>query len=252
MEHRDRAEVVARLERVVPLRAVEVGGTETVGLGVERHRVAALLGDPCDLTGHPLVAEREAAEGERDEPTGVHAAPLVDVPVVVGPDHHLDELGVLVLHEELPAQARPRREVERCKHAVDVHVADALVHVEGAGAHLVEAGGVGAPALTRPTLHRVEAEGGELLALDEPGVGAVLTADDPGHPRLELRGHVVGEVVGERRRLDDVVIDADEDEVFCAHPFPLKAMSAARRVRTTLFVPSPMPHPGAERGSHRC
>jgi hypothetical protein len=29
---------------------------------------------------------------------------------------------------------------------------------------------------------------------------------------------VVLQVLGERRRLDDVVVDADEDEVFRAHP----------------------------------
>ena len=35
---------------------------------------------------------------------------------------------------------------------------------------------------------------------------------------LNFAGHVVLQVVGQRRRLDDVVVDADEDEVFRAHP----------------------------------
>ncbi len=35
---------------------------------------------------------------------------------------------------------------------------------------------------------------------------------------LYFGGNVVLQVLGERRRLDDVVVDADEDEVFRAHP----------------------------------
>ena len=196
------------------------GGAEAVRLRVEGHRVAALLRDPVDLAGHPLVAEHEARQREGDEAPGVRAAPLVDVPVVVRPDHHLDELGVVVLHEELAAEAGPRREVQRREHAVDVHVADALVHVERARPHLVEARGIGTPALAGAALHRVEAEAGDLLALDQPGVGPVVAADDAGDPGLELRRHVICEVLGQRRRLDDVVVDADEDEIFRAHPAP--------------------------------
>ncbi len=45
----------------VPLGAVDVGGAEAVRLGVERDRVAALLGDAGDLGGHPVGAEHEAA-----------------------------------------------------------------------------------------------------------------------------------------------------------------------------------------------
>ena len=82
------------------------GFAEAVGLGVPRDGVATLLGDAVDLVRHPLRTEHEARQREWDEAPGVRAAPLVDVPVVVRAEHDLDELGVVVLQEELAAEAR--------------------------------------------------------------------------------------------------------------------------------------------------
>ena len=74
--------------------------------------------------------------------------------------------------------------------------------------------------LRRPALHRVEPEGGDLAPFDQPGVGAVVATDHARHPIAVLGGDVLREEVGERRRLDHVVVDADEDEVFRAHGSP--------------------------------
>jgi hypothetical protein len=72
-----------------------------------RHGEAAQVGEASDLLGHPVSTEHEAGDGDRHEPSGVLVAPLVEVPVVVGAGHGGDELVVVVLHEELTADARP-------------------------------------------------------------------------------------------------------------------------------------------------
>ena len=102
----------------------------------------------------------------------------------------------------------------------------ALVDVVAAGTHLVEAGRIGSPVLRRPALHRVETEARDLLAFDQPGVGPVVSPNHAGNAVLVLGGDVVGEEVAERRRLDHVVVDADEDEIFGLHATPpgLRAM----------------------------
>jgi hypothetical protein len=74
--------------------------------------------------------------------------------------------------------------------------------------------------LGRTALHRVETERRDLLALDQPCVGAVVATDDARHAIAVLRGNVLGEEVGERRRLHHVVVDADEDQIFGSHGAP--------------------------------
>ena len=106
VEHHDGAGVLARLPGRVPLVAVVVGHAEAVRLGVERHRVAAQVGQAADLLGHQVGAEDEAGEPERDEAARVRAAPLVDVPVVVGADHRGHELVVVVLRRRTGRRGR--------------------------------------------------------------------------------------------------------------------------------------------------
>ena len=71
---------------------------------------------------------------------GMGAAPLVDVPVVVGPDHRQRDVLVLGAGEQLAAELRERREAQRAEHAVGVHVLDPLVDVVAARAQLGERG----------------------------------------------------------------------------------------------------------------
>src|SRR5205807_4681483 len=66
-------------------------------------------------------------------------------------------------------------------------------------------------------LHGVEAEGRQLDTLDEPGVGAVGAPDHPRDAVAEAGGNMLDEVVREGLRLDDVVVDAHEDEIVGAH-----------------------------------
>ncbi len=171
--------VLGRLPRRIPLVAVVVGRTEPVAVSGWN-----------DTAWQPRSARRRIS-------SAIQSAPSMKPDMAIGMKrpgilrrtiramcqslyvrgHRGHELVVVVLHEELAPDARPRREVHRGQDAVDVHVPDPLVDVVATGADLVEARRVAAPVLRRPALHGVEPEGGDLLALDEPGVGAVGSAD---------------------------------------------------------------------------
>ncbi len=57
---------------------------------------------------------------------GIRPAPLVDVPVVIGPDHRCGVILVVAGHEELTARYPARTGSNRGQHAIDVHVLDPL------------------------------------------------------------------------------------------------------------------------------
>ena len=146
---------------------------------------------------------------------GYARAPLVDVPVVVGLEHDQRQLLVAGLGERAGVEAGHRGEAHRREHAVDVHVAHALVHVEAAGPQLGERARVEAPLLARPADGRRHAERRRgALALEHPLVDALRVADDLRHLVEPLGRDVVLVHVG---WLDHVVVDADQDHVFCTH-----------------------------------
>ena len=126
------------------------------------------------------------------------------------------ERGVLVfeLAEQAAREAGQRREVERAEQTVGRHVEHALVHVVGALAQLVEARRVHPVLLGRPAGDGVEPDVRDVEVEELPRVGAVGAVLDPRRDVLVLRGQVVLEHVG---RLDHVVVDAHEDEIFEVH-----------------------------------
>jgi hypothetical protein len=164
----------------------------------------------------------------------VGAAPLVDVPVVVGAQDGEGEVLVLGAGEVLAAELRVRREVHRGEDAVGVHVPDALVDVEAARAHLAEAGGLDAVLVRRATGDGVEADVGRLLALEHPGVGAVVLGDDLGGLVLPAGGDVAVEHV---RRLDDVVVHRHQDQVVDVHAGLLMGRGRARVASAASWAP---------------
>ena len=147
---------------------------------------------------------------------------------------HERERDVLVfeLAEEPAREAGERREVERAEQAVGRHVEHALFHVVGALAQLVEAGRVHAVFLGRPARHRVEPDVGDVDVEELPRVGAVGAVLDPGRDVLVLRGEVLLEHVG---RLDDVIVDADQDEVFGAHGRSIRARTCGLTLASGTF-----------------
>ena len=116
-------------------------------------------------------------------------------------------------------EGRERGEVHRGQDAAGVHVLDPLVHVVAAGSDLVEALRLEAVLLLGSTGHGVERRGLHDDLAERPDVGALVVADQLGRPVLVLGVEVVDEQVG---RLDDVVVDADQDEVVGSeHGVPL-------------------------------
>ena len=163
------------------------------------------------------VEQRQDAAG--DEAVRVGAAPLVDVPVVVGLDHDQVDVAVRALVQDLAGEPGEVREVEAGELAAGVHVAHPLVDVVATGPHLVVAAGVDVVHLRRLAGHGVEARG------CGPGRRRTTTArrrpprSRPGAPgRLYFAGTWASNMV---RRLGDVVVDADQDQVVGVHVCPL-------------------------------
>ena len=202
----------------VPVVAVEARASPRL-LGVlgERDGVAALGRHPADLGGHELGVP-DGGDGQRDEPAGLVPAPLVDVPVVVGPDHGQGHVLVLGAAEELAAELRERREAHRAEDAVGVHVGDAGLDVVATVPHLGEGGRVDAVLVGRPAGDGVQPDVGQLLALVEPDVVARRVLDGLGRQVLVPLGQVL---VEHARWLDHVVVHADQDQVLDVHGVPL-------------------------------
>ena len=200
----------------IPVVAVEAGVAQLLRVLREGDRPAALGGDPAHLLrAHLGVPQRR--QGEGDEPTGVGAAPLVDVPVVVGLEQGQGDGLVVVLGPQLAGEPGHRREVERPEHAVGVHVAHPLDVVVATGAHLGERLGVEAVLGGRAAGDGVEADVGQLGAVVGPHVDAVVALD-----QLRRLVPVLGRQVRvpHAARLDDVVVDRDQDEVVQLHGGP--------------------------------
>ena len=188
--------------------------------------MAAHRRDAPDLGRHELGVP-DGGDRQRDEASRVGAAPALDVPVVVGPQHVDGEALVLGPGEELPAELDEGGEAHRPEHPVGVHVAHPLVDVVAAGAHLLEGGGFDAVLLGGPTHHGVEADVGDEVALERPHVGAVGVVDDLGGAVLPLGRHPALEHVG---GLDDMVVDAHEDEIFGLHRAPPQGVPVRVRI----------------------
>ncbi len=197
----------------VPVVGVEARPAQLGGVLREGHGVASLGRHPPHLGRHELGVP-DGRDGQGDEAARVGAAPVLDVPVVVGPQHVEGELLVLGPGEELAAELDEGGEAHRPEHAVDVHVPDPLVDVVATRAHLVEGGGLDAVLLGGPAHHGVEAHVGDHVALEGPDVDAVVVVDDPRGAVLPLGRDPAVEHVG---GLDDVVVDAHEDEIFGLH-----------------------------------
>ena len=207
--HHD-AELRHRLEERVPVVEVVVAreAHEVRQLG-HRDRAAALRRDPTHLGDHGRRVPHRC-DSERDEPSGIRRRPLVDVPVVVGTDDNRREVLVGCVLQRAPVEPDERREAHRCEHAIDVHVADAVVDVVGAGAHLREGHRIETPVLLRPPDHRVQCDRAGDVALELPLLHAGFGDDDPRGLVGVLRRHVTLEHVG---GLDHMVVDADQDHV---------------------------------------
>ena len=88
--------------------------------------------------------------------------------------------------------------------------------IEAPGTHLAEPGRLDAVLVRGPPGHRVQPDVGRLLALEDPGVGAVIPRHDLRRAVLALLRDMAVEHV---RGLDDMVVNGHEDEVVDVHWF---------------------------------
>ena len=192
----------------IPVVVVEARVAQRGRILGEAEGVAALGGDPANFGGGQLGIPDDG-DGHRDEPGGIGPAPLVDVPVVVGAHEGQRELGV-VTGEDPGREGGEGREVHGGQHAPGVHVLHPLVHVVAAGPDLVEALGLEAVLLPGPPRHRVERRRLHHHLAEGPDVGPLVVADQGRRPVQVLGVEVMGEEI---RRLDDVVVDTDQNEI---------------------------------------
>ncbi len=220
----DRALVAAGGEERVPGVGVDARHPEPGGVLRERDRVTSLRGQPPNLRGGLLgVEQREDPAG--DEAVGMGAAPLVHVPVVVGPDHHEVDVPVGPEVQDLAGEAGPVREVQPCELAAGRHVAHTLVDVVATRTHVLVAGRVDVEHLRRLPRDRVEPEVPAPDVAVVPLLRPVGLVDDAGHLVAIPLGYVRVEHVS---RLADVVVDRDQDEVVGAQCHDRDATQRAR------------------------
>ena len=206
--HHHRVVVTGPPERV-PVLAVEAWHADLLRVFRPGQRPDALGSHASYFVGHQLgVPVRD--QGERDEPPGVSAGPFVDVPVIVGLEHSESEILVSGIGEDLSAELRERREAHRRGHATGVHVIDAGIDVVATGSDLVEACRFDPVLLLGTPRDCVQPEVGDLHALEKPHLPAIVPFDHPRGAGLEPAGETALE---HARGLDEVIIDAHDDEV---------------------------------------
>src|SRR5277367_5489975 len=108
------------------------------------------------------VPERQ--HGERNEATGMLAAPCMEVPVVVGLNGRERELLVLHFLEARAREAGKRAEADGAEHAIGVHILDARGGRKATFASRFVRSRFEPVLLLGPAGHGVEAESGCSLA----------------------------------------------------------------------------------------
>jgi hypothetical protein len=136
------------------------------------------------------------------------------MPIVVRPEHRKRQFLVGACGEEPGTEPGKRWEVHRSEHATGIHVLDPLVDVEAPGPHLIERSRLDAVLLLGPARDGVQADVGDLGPVEQPDVATV------GQP-LDMWTLVppLGRQspVEHGRRLDQMVIHADHDQVIGMH-----------------------------------
>ena len=140
--------------------------------------------------------------------------------------------------EEPTGERRERREAHAREHTARAHVLHALVDVVTAGPHLLERRGVDAVLLRRAPGDGVEPDVRDRGAVEHPHVVAAVGVHDLRRLVGVLRGHPPVEHV---RRLDHVVVDADEDHVVDVHGVPPSDVRFRAAFRTSRCIRSGSP-----------
>ncbi|MNH04033.1 hypothetical protein D3C79_633090 [compost metagenome] len=183
----------------------------------QRNGMHALPCQALDFSGGGLHVPPRY-DHQRDETARSGVAPVVQVPVVIGLDCSQRHGAVAVHLKALPGKTREGGEAQGAQYAVSVHVVDTVLDVPGATTHLVVAQRLHAVFLFRPADYRVQAHVAGGLLFEHPDV-ALAFLDHMRLAPLEAGRHMAGKGIG---RLNRVVIDTDENQIFNFHGYPLR------------------------------
>jgi hypothetical protein len=188
----------------IPVTRVDRRKPELVWSLGEGHRLESAFGIPADFLRADLDVQK-IGQLHRDDAPGVGSSPLLDTPVIPGPNGGEREFRVFGCElQPLPGEARQEGgKIHRGPHAGDVHVLHAVVDVPCASSHLIESRRFEAVLRYRPAHHGVETHVGHHLPRVVPGLAPVLRLDHTRCLISEGGGKATFEGV---TRLHDVII----------------------------------------------
>jgi len=212
--------VGTRLPKRLPVFIVDAGLPLHRRIVAKGDRVASLFGDPLDL-GNRCLDIPIGHQGHRDVTTWMAAAPFVDMPVVIRLKQDQRILLVIELMEQRAIEADDAGKIKRGENAVGIHVFDPRIDIPCALTHLFEGNRLAAIFFLHPTDHGVQPDRSRPLALVKPVICAFSVLAKLGLDRLVLRRKML---VIHGGWLDDMVVDADNDEILDLHnidPLPI-------------------------------
>ena len=117
--------------------------------------------------GQRIVHIPHRNQAHRDEASGRGCTPFFHMPVIPCAAGKQGFFRILLGHghESAAGKARHGREIERRQHTIGIHVVNAQLGIVCAGPQLAELAGFHAIFAARPTDDRIEADGGEALAI---------------------------------------------------------------------------------------
>jgi hypothetical protein len=161
------------------------------------------------------IEQREDAAW--DESARVLAAPLINVPVVIGLDHYLVQVVIGSPVEYLPGESRKVWKVQARELAAGIHVPHSFVNVITARSHFVVAAGVDVEEFRGLAGHSVETQIATFDIAVPPLLDSELVGSNFGRPIKVFRRDVVLEhILG----LGNMVVDTDQYQVIRAHLGP--------------------------------
>jgi hypothetical protein len=146
--------------------------------------------------------------------------PLLDHPIVVSADTQVSQRLILGRQEPLAGEPREGRETQTSSNTVTEQVAGPNDGVIATLNHVVVSRRVHGEVLVRLARDGVQTHGRDLIAPVLPYLSAVVFGQHPGTFILPFRGQPISP---HARRLDDVIIDTDEIELWLEnHRTPLE------------------------------
>src|ERR1700758_427449 len=144
------------------------------------------------------------------------------MPVVISLEGRQSEILVAHLLKSRARKTRKRAEAQGAQDTVRIHILDPGIDIVATRSHLIEAHGLEAVFLLRSARYGIEPQTRRLLALDLPVMGTSGPVLYHRSAVLEPRRDVLREHI---RRLDQMIVHADQNQVLQQHLSPFQAAS---------------------------